>query len=610
MKEYAMIQQFLHRVSLRKQVIVLWLVAVTLTLGGSLTHQSAFAIARADLNHALLATVQVVVPVANEDDLYSTGSGTVLSEDGLILTNYHVMGEVETRTLYNDTGYAGIAVNPTNLRGAPVLRYAAVLVAGDPVLDLALLRIVGLLEDTNAPLPNNLGLTVIEVGDSEELQIGDEVNAFGFPSIGGDTVTFTSGTISGFLDEDKDGYSEWLKVDLNINHGNSGGLATNEQGQMIGVPTAGVMDMGMIGLVRDGNLAMDFVKRALLNPQNNAPRSPNAAYISNVQFARAIDSRGRPRNPDVRFASDTDTIYATFDYGNFPDSSEFQFNWYQDGFRIYNDLVVWGYGSEGSTWVNLYDERGLDDGFYEVEINLNGEQLYRGGVMIGEGSGAPTGSFGSITFAEGVTDRDEPLNPGTIFGSIDEIYAFFDVNNVENGTKWTRRWSLDGEVVSTQESVWSEGDVDYTWISLYADDGLPPGRYQLELLIEDEIAQSASMEIIEEQTNRPSSRGVIVNGTVTSADNRNRPVKGASIYFLNPGVAVDDFLDNAEESAIYASGVSDGDGYYQLDRNLTPGEFYGVVAYKEGYRVVAVDDYQIDVDATSPWTIDVSMERR
>ncbi|MCB0112700.1 MAG: trypsin-like peptidase domain-containing protein, partial [Caldilineaceae bacterium] len=610
MIKHATIKQRLQSVSLRKQVIVLWVLASALILGGSLTHQEAYAIARGDLNHALLATVQVVVPVADEEDTYSTGSGTVISEDGLILTNYHVMGEIEDRTLYNENGFAGIAVNPTNLRGSPILRYAALLVAGDPDLDLALLRIVGLLEDTDAPLPENLGLTVIEVGDSEAVQIGDEINAFGFPSIGGDTVTFTSGTVSGFLDEDKDGYSEWLKVDLNINHGNSGGLATNELGEMIGVPTAGITDLGMIGLVRDGNLAMDFVKRALLSPQNNAPRDANAAYVSNVQFAKAIDSRGRPRNPGVRFNSGVDTIYATFDYGNFPANGEFEFHWFHDGFRIYNDLVVWTYGDSGSTWVNVYDDNGLEDGFYEVEISVDGEELYRGGAVIGAGRALSNGTFGPITFAAGVDDNDEPINPGTVFSDIDEIYAFFDVDGVENGAQWTRRWYLDGEVVSEQDSVWNAGNMDATWISLYADDGLPPGEFTLELLIEDEIVQSASMEVAESGASQPTERGVIVNGTVTAADNRGRPIQGAAIYFLNPGVLVDDFLDDPQDADIYASGTSDRDGFYQLDRNLTPGELYSVVVFKEGYRLVAVDDYQIDPDATSPWTIDVTMEQR
>ncbi len=597
-------------VSRRVQPRLLWLLAIALLLGSSLT-QPAYAIERGPLNKALLATVQVVVPIANEDDVYSTGSGTVLSEDGLILTNYHVMGETETGELYNANGFAGIAINPTDLRSAPVLKYAARLIAGDPNLDLALLQIDGLLEDLSAPLPDNLGLTAIDVGNTDLLEIGDEVNAFGFPGIGGDTVTFTNGKLSGFLDEDKDGVSEWIKVDLNINHGNSGGLATNALGEMIGVPTAGRTDLGMIGLVRDGNLAMQFVKRALLETSTGSTSTPGGSSVSNVQFAKAIDSRGRAQRPAVQFDSGLDSIYATFDYKNFADNGNFEFNWYQDGFRIFQDSVVWTFGSDGSTWVSVFDENGLGDGFYELEIKFNGTQIFRDGVLVGESQSSGGGSFGAITFAEGVTEGGEPINPGDSFGNVGEVYAFFDVEGVENGTSWARRWYLDGEVISEQQSVWNLGELDYTWISLYSDGGLPPGSYQLELLINDSMVQSASMEISEGSATLPGSEeGVIVTGTVSEANNRRRMVEGAAVYFLNPGTTTDDFLDDPQDSAIYASGVSDADGFYQLNRNLIPGDSYGVVAYKEGYRVVEVDDYQIDIDATSPWGIDITLERR
>jgi hypothetical protein len=97
---------------------------------------------------------------------------------------------------------------------------------------------------------------------------------------------------------------------------------------------------------------------------------------------------------------------------------------------------------------------------------------------------------------------------------------------------------------------------------------------------------------------------------VVEANNRRRTVSGVTVYFLVPGATVDEFLDNLEDTQIYATGVTDRDGFYQLDRRLTPGEVYGVVIYKEGYRLVTVDDYQIDPKATSPWSIDVTLERR
>ncbi len=569
------------------------------------------AIERGPLNNALLATVQVIVPVAAEQDTYSTGSGTILTESGLILTNFHVMGDIEAEKLYNGNGFAAIGVNPTNLRGRPVMKYAAYLLAGNPTLDLALLRVTGLLEDESIALPQNLGLTAIEIGDSEALQIGDEINAFGFPSIGGDTVTFTSGIVSGFEDAEDDGYAEWLKVDLNINHGNSGGLATNDAGQFVGVPTQGRQDLGMIGLVRDGNLAMEWVRRALLAEPDNSQADPDAPGVTNVLFAKAITSKGVARQPAVRFDSGLDTIYATFDYANFADRANFVFAWYRDGFQIFTDAVRWEFGKNGSTWVNVYDDKGLADGYYELEIVYDGTLIYRDGVVVGAAQPASSASFGPITFAEGVTDDDEPIRPGTNFASIPEIYAFFPVNGVENGAKWSRRWYIDGELVTQGEDVWNLGEVDSSWLSLSANDGdLPVGRYRLELLIEDRVVQSGEMDVVEPAARAPKIADVTVVGTVTEADNRRRTVSGATVFFLNPGVTTDAFVDDPKKGLVFASGVSDDNGEYQLDAKLTPGTAYGVVVYKEGYKVVQADDFEIPIDATNPYEVTVTMERR
>lgn len=587
------------------------LLVLLLSVGALASARSLYAIERGPLNAALLATVQVIVPVAAEQDTYSTGSGTILTESGLILTNFHVMGDIERETLYNGKGFAAIGVNPTNLRGRPVLKYAAHLLAGSPALDLALLRVTGLLEDENAPLPDNLGLTAIAVGDSQLLQIGDEINAFGFPSIGGDTVTFTAGVISGFEDQENDGYAEWLKVDLNINHGNSGGLATNDAGEFVGVPTQGRTDLGMIGLVRDGNMAIDWVRRVLLDEPTTQTTDPNAPAVSNVLFAKAITSKGVARNPDVRFDSGIDAIYATFDYANFADRATFAFSWYRDGFQIFTDSVRWEFGTTGSTWVNVYDDDGLADGYYELEIVYQGTQIYRDGVVVGEAKTAAQAGFGSITFAEGVTDEDAPISPGTNFTNLSAIYAFFPVNGVENGTKWGRRWYIDGELATSGADVWKLGAADTTWISLSTNEGtLPVGRYRLELTIEDKVVQSGEMDIVEPATRTPRIADVTVVGTVTEADNRRRTISGATIFFLNPDVTTAAFLDDPKQGLVFAQGVSDADGFYQLDKKVTPGTAYGVVVYKEGYKIVEADGFEIPIDATNPYEVTVTMERR
>jgi len=215
------------------------------------------------LERALRATVQIIVPIDRERRS-SGGSGSVLTEQGHILTNFHVLGDTQTGRLYNRDGVIYVAVSPPDLKGHPEVRYVAELVRSDPGLDLALIKI-RVLRD-GGRLPANLGLTTMPVGDSDTVSIGDELSIIGFPGLGGDTVTFTKGSVSGFLSAEG-----WIKTDAEINAGNSGGAAIDRAGQLVGIPsaasTAGASAAqtqvpGKIGLVRPVNLAKPLIEWA------------------------------------------------------------------------------------------------------------------------------------------------------------------------------------------------------------------------------------------------------------------------------------------------------------------------------------------------------------
>lgn len=604
--------------SLRRRWLAL--LALLIVLSGALwAGQRADAIGRPELNRALLATVRVAVPVAGESDTFSTGSGTILTPNGLILTNFHVMGELERERLYNPDGTAYIAVNPPNLRGAPVWVFAAQLVRGSTTLDLAVLQVVGLLDDPDAPLPDELGLTPIPIGSSEEVLIGDEVNAIGFPSLGQSTVTFTNGTISGFLDENDDGVFDWFKTDTNISRGNSGGLATDAAGNMIGIPTAGFSDSetaSKISLIRPVDLAIPLLRAATNQSEStdsdarskggnrNVSEGPR---VSNVRFATAINRNGEAINPNRRF-EETDIIYAVFDYADFSGGAEFEFVWYQDGFEVFRDSDAWGESAQGSDWVNIYSDDLLPDGFFELELLLDGESLYRGGFVIGDAAPPQSDGFSNIIFAEAVSDDGAPIRPGTSFSGVDTVYAVFDVNDLANGTVWERRWYVEDEQALSQEQIWDGGDAESWWVSINHKNGLPPAMYRLDLLIEGEVVASAEFEVTEDAA--PRVQPVTVIGTIVSEDNRRQPIEGATVLFIQAGIPVDAFIQEPDESVVVAAGVSDAAGDYQLDSQLIPGETYGVVVFHQDYRIVAADDYQLEPDAVSPWRINVSMKRR
>lgn len=209
------------------------------------------------LERALSATVQILTPDEGNRDRTSTGSGTVISSKGYILTNFHVVGDLDLRQLYNASGLILIGVSPSGSMQPPTIRYQAKVVEADYNADLVLLQIVALAD--GGQLPDDLGLTAVAVGDSNTVSIGDQLRIIGYPGLGGSTVTLTRGIVSGFLPEG------WIKTDAEINPGNSGGAAINEAGDLVGIPTAGnVGDSfpGKLGLIRPVNMARHLIERA------------------------------------------------------------------------------------------------------------------------------------------------------------------------------------------------------------------------------------------------------------------------------------------------------------------------------------------------------------
>lgn len=143
-----------------------------------------------------------------------TGSGSILTPDGYVLTNNHVIGEAKMVkvTLYDGTSF------PARLVGT------------DPDNDLAVLKID----------PQGRALTTIKLGDSSRLEVGRRVYAIGNPF--GLDLTMTSGIISSVgrtLRTDTGRLIKGvLQTDAAINPGNSGGPLLDHQGDMVGVTTA------------------------------------------------------------------------------------------------------------------------------------------------------------------------------------------------------------------------------------------------------------------------------------------------------------------------------------------------------------------------------------
>jgi serine protease Do len=175
-----------------------------------------------------------------EREFQGVGSGFIISPDGYVVTNNHVVE--------NATEIGVVLQDGTH--------YEATIKGRDPKTDLALLKV-----NTDASLP------YVELGDSDSARVGEWVVAVGNPfGLGG---TVTAGILSARGRDINSGpYDDYLQVDAPINRGNSGGPLFNNRGQVIGVnsaiysPTGGSVG---IGFAIPSNLVREVVAQLETN---------------------------------------------------------------------------------------------------------------------------------------------------------------------------------------------------------------------------------------------------------------------------------------------------------------------------------------------------------
>lgn len=141
-----------------------------------------------------------------------TGSGVIISQDGYIITNNHVVDFADE-----------VKVNLTDGR-----KYVAKVVGKDPRTDLAVLKI------------NQTGLPAIQKGNSDNLRIGEWVLAIGYPYDIGTTVT--AGIVSAkdkkLRDDSPSVIEDFIQTDAVVNPGNSGGALVDAYGRLVGINSA------------------------------------------------------------------------------------------------------------------------------------------------------------------------------------------------------------------------------------------------------------------------------------------------------------------------------------------------------------------------------------
>ena len=164
--------------------------------------------------------VRAVVLVVTEKGL---GSGALITADGQIITNLHVVQGAKQVGVAFKPVLDGAALGKADLRRAKVVKI-------DEVADLALLKI----DEVPA------GVTPIVLGDADKLQVGDDVHAIGHPT--GETWTYTRGVVSQIrraydwkVDDKIEHEATVIQTQTPINPGNSGGPLLDDQARLVGI---------------------------------------------------------------------------------------------------------------------------------------------------------------------------------------------------------------------------------------------------------------------------------------------------------------------------------------------------------------------------------------
>ncbi|MGF1507038.1 MAG: serine protease [Anaerolineae bacterium] len=365
-----------------------------------------------------------------------TGSGTMISPTGEILTNCHVACEAPVLV---------IAVTDTPDL-PPEERYIAEIRFADQALDLALIQIVA---DINGNAISPTDLPALQIGDSSSLSLGDPVRIFGYPGVGGETITFTSGSVSGFQTQGTERIG--IKTDADIASGNSGGTAVDAAGRLIGVPTLVNPDVrdgvtiGGIGLLRPVNLVAALRQQAATPPtddsmagqpdsdpgvnepndttdQATGPLEPGATVQAYISWARDYDIYYIDVQTTQRITVSLTDIPGGTDYDLYlaePGATEPNIIDFSEAAGAADEFIEFTPGRTGRFYIAIIHYEGSDAASpYTLTVT------YDGGSQAGPGGGAA--GIISITgrVIDGQTSR--PLSGGQ-FGIIDPAFSCRDL---------------------------------------------------------------------------------------------------------------------------------------------------------------------------------------
>lgn len=217
-------------------------------------------------NYDVASSVVNIYCEGENDEETAGGSGTIFTEDGLVLTNAHIIPESAKDDVYIDDTLC-LVILPDPATGAPDEIYYAYPMLDENLseeYDIAFLQIHDVYYDEEegkyyGEFPKKFpAYTNKKQCGSDNVKLGEPLKIYGYPAIsGGYALTITDGVVSSLLVDEG-----LIITSAKISYGNSGGLAVDQNGCMIGIPSMVTGDENeSLGVIISNDLINEFISK-------------------------------------------------------------------------------------------------------------------------------------------------------------------------------------------------------------------------------------------------------------------------------------------------------------------------------------------------------------
>lgn len=300
------------------------------------------------------------------------------------------------------------------------------------------------------------------------------------------------------------------------------------------------------------------------NPENQPDFGP-ITFASGKSATDQPLSRVKVDHPVLPYG--VDTVYAFYRGIKVPQDMQYTTQWFHNGV-IFTDVARWTWNNapDYRIWNSVFDKDGtpLEEGVYVLEIKI-GERLVNVGTFTVSKSVAlqPTSTpslaletptvaaaerFGTITFGAGVRGDEFPIDPLIIFPEgVTIVYAFFDYHDMTDGEAWRTEWFRDGVAQPNvnKQGTWQGGASGTWWVSVFNDQGITPGNWELNLYLSDTLQQTAAFTIVAHTAGAPDF-GAITFGEGERGNEPINPIKHDVPTFPTAPKQVYAFFDAAD----------------------------------------------------------------